>query len=133
MLARGFTVHVSLSTTDAHSGVNPVLLDDRGSTYTLANNERLILTDLVAVVYPSTVNIYGSSTLTTYPYLAFNSTATEWHTGFEGMSFPRSTLPWIVAPAGLVEITGTGYVIEDGGYTVIPPFVAASPKGLINT
>jgi hypothetical protein len=132
MLQRGFTVHVSLSTTDAHSGVNPVLLDDRGSTYTLANNERLILTDLVAIVGSSTANIYGSSTLTTFPYLSFNSTANQWHTDYEGMSFPRSTLPWVVAPAGLLQITGTGYVIEDGGYVNTPPYVPIQ-GGLINS
>ena len=125
MLARGETVILSLSTGDASLGAPVGFVDSNGSTRLLMSNERVIVTEFHAIVSicAQPLIVYQSSTLLTNPVLAITSPG-GWQTAFEGMPFPHAQYPWVsTCQAGTIIVTGTGYIVQDGGYTNQPPWI----------
>ena len=129
MLARGETVILSLSTGDASLGAAVGLVDSNGGTRELQTNERLIITDMnaIAACCSQPLLVFQSSTLLANPILAIAAPG-SWRTSYEGIPCPHYSYPWVVAAkAGVVILTGTGYIIQDGGWINTPPWVARAP------
>lgn len=132
MAYRTNPVAVFASTGNASAGVNMSIVNADGSTIAMGLHERLMLTDLTAVLAAG-ITAYvapgSTSTLSTTPLIAFGGGNNNWTTSGEGTAFPHSTLPFIVASgAGSIVVGGNGYLISDGGWTTIPPWFPISSQ-----
>lgn len=127
-LQRGETVAISYSTATGTTGGSLSTYNPDGTVRKLLANEQLILTDLTVFVGSTgPLQIWGSSTLSTTPWLVFSSTASHWETSYEGLAFPVGTYPWVVGlSTNTVIVGGTGYIIQAGGRTSQPFWMAGA-------
>jgi hypothetical protein len=129
-LIRGASYAVSFNSSTA----GPVtFLDPNGNVYTLAPNERCYLTD-VAAVAPTTVLIYQSSTLSTYPVLCFTNNSGHWAAGEnDGPGFPLQTAPWVVpSSTGVTYVTGGATIVPATAVSPYPSTTTINSQGKLN-